>query len=222
MRVTAAVTLQSPNVFGTSGGTTVSITGTNFGAQTFDSSSPLVVTYGTYTASCTRVDSSRIRCVTAPGVGTGLRWQVTSADTTSAISTFTTRYAVTVAVWVLPLCKALGGDDLYRAGRSHAGIPGYPQHFRSSKSPATMSVLPRSVTRVTRVSVRPWVFVGSYQAPAVSTISASGSLPQAGGLSITLTGSNFGPGGTPVTARYGRYSAGPCTVTVPHTQVRYW
>ncbi len=67
------------------------ISGSNFGAPSFDLDAPIAAAYGSLSASCTRVSNTALRCVTAPGAGVGHRWVVTSAAVTSSQSPFVTR-----------------------------------------------------------------------------------------------------------------------------------
>jgi hypothetical protein len=71
-------------VGGTVSGERVIVVGTNFG-RVGSTDASFAVTYGgagatTYTATCERVDNTRLRCATAPGSGRGLRWRVVVTD----------------------------------------------------------------------------------------------------------------------------------------------
>ena len=63
----------------------------------------------------------------------------------------------------------------------------------------------------------------SYSLPFISGVAGGDSMATAGGVTITLSGVNFGPVGTTVSATYGvtgsGYTASGCTVAVGHTTV---
>jgi hypothetical protein len=79
---------------------------------------------------------------------------------------------------------------------------------------------------VNGVSSAPSLATTSYHAPTINiiTVGASGtSMATAGGESLVITGTNFGPVGTPVAVQYGpnywKYTATACSVSIASTHV---
>jgi len=67
----------------------------------------------------------------------------------------------------------------------------------------------------------PWSDANTtFASPAQTLVSIpAAALSTLGGESIVITGSSFGPSGTPVTIRYGNYEATSCSVTSADTQI---
>ena len=65
---------------------------------------------------------------------------------------------------------------------------------------------------------------GSYATPAITNVTAGGPITTAGGDTVKVHGTNFGPSGTVVDhVRYGgvrgKYTATSCSIAVPHTMI---
>eukprot|EP00808_Paulinella_micropora_P022933 g26443.t1 len=56
-----------------------------------------------------------------------------------------------------------------------------------------------------------------YRAPTLSAVSVAGVLNTAGGQTLTLTGQNFGPSGTVISAQFNSTGLSSCLVSVPHS-----
>jgi hypothetical protein len=74
-----------------------------------------------------------------------------------------------------------------------------------------------------RVNVTNASLLLSFAGPTISALSGALNMRTAGGENVTLTGSWFGPAGTPVTVQYGSagnmYNASGCSVTAEHTEI---
>ena len=220
----------------TDGGETVTVTGTGF------ANSGLGVTYGpvgattTYTPSCTYVSGTSITCVTVAGTGTLHLWVVTVAGQMSP-SFSGTSYAQPTISNVVPSgarsteggwTVAISGSGFAAAATATYGPHGstnrYTASCGSSNSFSTVTCTAAAgvgaghhwVVTVANVLVSAASSqMTSYAAPTTSSLSAAAAaMNTLGGEMIVISGSNFGPLNTPVSATYGSsYVATGCTTT---------
>lgn len=203
----------------TAGGTTITLTGQNFGA------SP-TVTFGTWTATVQSGGSATSVNVSLPaGEGTNLPVVLTAGGVSSNALSFS---YLPPAITSLSTSTGptLGGSTLTLNGSNFGLNP------IVVIGPSSALVTVRSHTQITCTlpagqgqNVQIFVFVGSqssnsasfsYTAPAITSISPS-SGPAAGGTPITINGSNFGT--SPVVKFDGVVVSSTADVFTPHNKL---
>jgi hypothetical protein len=229
----------------TAGGTTVTLHGLNLGAigDTVSATYSFAGDVDVYTAvNCTVTTAgTTIMCTTAPGVGAGLVWTVTTtAGSVSDASTAVVSYAPPSVTAVTTGSMATAGGDAFVLVGSNFGP--VAQTVSATYGPYTTSCLVTIADTVITCTTVPGVGGGhnivvsvggqdsaetgpiSYAAPAVSAI--SGALTSSGGDEILLYGTNFGPaasGGT-ISVTYAptdgtTYTASSCTIVTDNTLI---
>ena len=202
------VTSISPTSGPTSGGTTVTITGTNFSGAT-------AVTFGGTAASGFTVNSNTQITATAPAQAAGtIDVRVTTGGGTSATSAadqFTYVSAPTVTSVSPTAGPTAGGTSVVITGTNLSGAtavtfgataaPGFTVNSATqitATAPAGTGTVDVRITTVGGTSATSAADQFTYvPAPTVTSISPT-SGPQAGGTTVTLTGTNLG-GATAVT-----------------------
>jgi hypothetical protein len=222
------ITSVTADSYPTSGGTTLTLTGSNFGISPtvgFGSGGATIIGTPTHT---------RILCTLPPGQGTNHAVTVSAGGVSS--NTVLVDYDAPEILSITPSSAGTSGSTLITINGKNFGLSGtvsiggqsasitaggYSHTTITCTLPAGQGAnLPVIVTSAGRASNSvPF----SYNPPAITGISVSAG-PTAGGTLITLTGSNFGTSGTvsiggqdaPVTS--GGYSHTTITCTLPPGQ----
>lgn len=215
----------SVDEFSTEGADEVFLSGTNLGPADM----AVIVKYGPatgveYTAIDCKVSSahSTVRCLTAPGVGAGLKWSIEVAGQRSS-NVEAGSYAspsINSVTTLTPLLSTAGGDAVMIEGSNfgplgtvvdafYGPVSGSSIESRYSVS-CTHTVAHKSLTctaapgigkdhlwklRLAGQTSDPSVDSTSYRAPVIASISGPGSrnADTAGQQEVLITGENFGP-----------------------------
>ncbi len=214
-----AVSAVTPSTGPTTGGTLLTISGSNFGA------SGAAISVGGATCSLTQQTQTQLICASPPGAGATNAVLVTVDGQSSNTSNFA--YAAPALSSLSPAGGPTSGNVPLTINGSNFGAAGATVTVGAQACPPTQqshtqvicTLPPGSGTgnavRVTVAGQASGTLPFSYNAPALSSLSPTTG-PASGGIPLTIDGANFGAAGASVTL-----GGAACPVTQQsHTQLR--